>query len=85
VISQTGTAIRTLTPSSPALSAAARQQPANQHLQRHQRLVTSNNLANFSYSQVFDWDVLHLGLSNSSLNTTSLNTNLNPSIASSLP
>jgi len=87
IISQTGTAIPNL---DPVVTGFIRRGHASNpqtstFVSGTNVLVTSNNLANFSYSQGFlTGTSFTVGLSNSSLNTTSLNTNLNPSIASSL-
>src|SRR5215471_13251610 len=87
VISQTGTTIPNL---DPVITAFVRKGHASNpqtstFVTGTNTLVTTNTLANFSYSQGFlTGTTFTMGLSNSDLNTTNLKTDLNPSINSSL-
>jgi len=87
VISQTGTTIPNL---DPVITGFIRKGHASNpqtstFVTGTNTLVTTNTLANFSYSQGFLTGTnVTLGLSNSNLNTTNLKTDLNPSINSSL-
>ena len=87
VISQTGTTIPNLDPviTSFIRFGHATNPQTSTFVSGTNTLVTTNNLANFSYSQGFLTGTnLTVGFSNSSLTTSALRTDLNPSTSSSL-